>query len=386
MAIGVNQLRDWVFKQVHTNNLVYNTCWEDPRCDRELLTFDKDSEIVMITSAGCNALDYLLDHPAAIHCIDMNPRQNALLQLKLAAIQHGDFEDLFRLFGQGVHPEVKSLYRNHLRPQLPDYASDYWDTRLNFFSGKGLRKTFYYYGTSGTFALLVKQYVKGQGKVYKKVQQLYDAKDLEEQRSIYFEIEQKILNKLVAWVMNRHVTLTMLGVPRSQRKLVLEKYERGIMGFIKTCFRQVFTELPLKDNYFWHLYMKGNYTEACCPNYLKKENLPTLQANGDRIHSHNTTISDFLRANPGPYSHFILLDHQDWLAANNIPALEEEWQLILENSRPGTRILLRSAAETVDFFPDFVLDALEFEQELTAKTHKLDRVGTYASVYMGIVK
>ena len=32
------------------------------------------------------------------------------------------------------------------------------------------------------------------------------------------------------------------------------------------------------------------------------------------------------------------------------------------------------------------LEKLEFEKELTVKTHKEDRVGTYASVYLGIVK
>ena len=42
----------------------------------------------MLTSAGCNALDYLLDGPAEIHAVDVNFRQNALLELK-AAVQIG---------------------------------------------------------------------------------------------------------------------------------------------------------------------------------------------------------------------------------------------------------------------------------------------------------
>ncbi|MCB0644454.1 MAG: DUF3419 family protein, partial [Phaeodactylibacter sp.] len=105
-----------------------------------------------------------------------------------------------------------------------------------------------------------------------------------------------------------------------------------------------------------------------------------------RIHTYVNTLAGFLRENPGQYSHFILLDHQDWLAANNVPALREEWELILANSRPGTKILLRSAAQEVNFFPDFVLERLEFEQDKTVSTHFKDRVGTYASVYMGIVK
>ncbi|MEL7123096.1 MAG: hypothetical protein AAFO07_26840 [Bacteroidota bacterium] len=48
--------------------------------------------------------------------------------------------------------------------------------------------------------------------------------------------------------------------------------------------------------------------------------------------------------------------------------------------------MLRSAASEVDFFPDFVVQAMDFEKEVTYKTHHEDRVGTYASVYMGIVK
>ncbi len=72
-------INERVFKQVHANSLVYNTCWEDPRCDRELLRLDNDSRVVMLTSAGCNALDYLLDNPASVDCVDLNPRQNALL-------------------------------------------------------------------------------------------------------------------------------------------------------------------------------------------------------------------------------------------------------------------------------------------------------------------
>ena len=50
------------------------------------------------------------------------------------------------------------------------------------------------------------------------------------------------------------------------------------------------------------------------------------------IHANATLPADFLRENPAPYSHYVLLDHQDWLAAHNPEALEEEWRLILENT------------------------------------------------------
>src|SRR6188472_2429474 len=86
---------DWVsgrvFKFVHRNNLVYNTCWEDPRLDRVALELKPSDRLLVITSAGCNALDYALAGAGRVYAIDMNPRQNALLELKRAAIKRLDY-------------------------------------------------------------------------------------------------------------------------------------------------------------------------------------------------------------------------------------------------------------------------------------------------------
>ena len=84
-----------IFNMVHRNNLVYNTCWEDPRLDRVALELGPDDEVLVITSAGCNSLDYALCGPNHIYAVDMNPRQNALLDLKLAGVKHLEFEDFF---------------------------------------------------------------------------------------------------------------------------------------------------------------------------------------------------------------------------------------------------------------------------------------------------
>ena len=89
------------FEFVHQNHLVYNTCWEDPRLDRQALQLGSDDHVLVITSAGGNALDYLLDAPARVSAVDLNPRQNALLELKVAGIRALDFTTFFELFGLG---------------------------------------------------------------------------------------------------------------------------------------------------------------------------------------------------------------------------------------------------------------------------------------------
>ena len=75
MRTLANWTTETLFNYVHGNYLVYNTCWEDPRLDREVLSLGAEDELVLITSAGCNALDYALDGPRRIHAVDMNFRQ-----------------------------------------------------------------------------------------------------------------------------------------------------------------------------------------------------------------------------------------------------------------------------------------------------------------------
>jgi S-adenosylmethionine-diacylglycerol 3-amino-3-carboxypropyl transferase len=124
------------FELIHGNRLIYNTCWEDPRIDRQLLHLDPESSVVAITSAGCNVLDYLLDGPGEIHAVDVNFRQNALLWLKIALFQYGEQGALFALFGQGGSPAYRDIYAA-IRWGLPDWAQQFWDRKMAYFSPQG---------------------------------------------------------------------------------------------------------------------------------------------------------------------------------------------------------------------------------------------------------
>ncbi len=150
-------LSDTCFRWVHQHHLVYNTCWEDPRIDRQALALGPDDTVAVITSAGCNVLDYALLEPRAIHAIDLNYRQNALLDLKIAGIRRLDFETFFALFGAGYHAGCADLYRRLLRPELGPPAQAYWDRHIGYFASR--RRSFYFHGTTGWLAWMVNRYI-----------------------------------------------------------------------------------------------------------------------------------------------------------------------------------------------------------------------------------
>lgn len=377
----VDKTRQRVFSYIHNNNLIYNTCWEDPRIDRTLLQLKPDSKIVMITSAGCNALDYVLDNPAVIHTIDINPRQNALLEFKMEAIRQLDYPAFFSFFGKGEHVLAREIYFDLIRSGLTEEARDFWDDKYFYFVPNKDRRTFYYRGTSGHIAWLAHIYLKNKKNLLENVYQLLEARDIGEQENIYDRIEPELWNTLSKFIVQQPFTMSLLGVPAAQMNLIENQFEGGLYGFIRQSLRHVFTEVPIHDNYFWRVYLTGSYTHNCCPEYLKEANFHSLKGSLKKIKLHTSSVTSFLRENPDQFTHYILLDHQDWLAWHQPEILNKEWNLIFKNSLKGTKVLMRSASKKVDFISRKTRSNLCFLEDITKKLHEKDRVGTYASLH-----
>jgi S-adenosylmethionine-diacylglycerol 3-amino-3-carboxypropyl transferase len=382
------------FRFVHGNNLVYNTCWEDPRLDHVALQLTPDDNVLVITSAGCNALDYALKIPNHVYAVDMNPRQNALLELKKAAIRTLDYETFFQMFGEGRLPYTDRVYDAKLRDALPTEARKYWDRHIGFFKGGRIRPSFYFCGTSGLFARTINFYVDRIANIRNEVMDILNAPSLEVQKQIYEEkLREKFWKPYIRWMLRRDATLAIVGVPKPQRVQVEKDYEGGIARFVEDCLDAVFAKLPLQDNYFWRVYMTGRYTRSCCPEYLKEENFYKFKGGLiDKVTTHTASILDFLKKHNGTISRYVLLDHMDWLSTNHFPILEQEWQAIVDRAAPGTKVIYRSGGLKADFVDQAKIrqngknckvgDVLHYHPELASELHVKDRVHTYGSFYI----
>ena len=331
----IDRIDQRLFDLVRRHNLVYNTCWEDPRLDRVALDLGPDDTVLVVRSAGCNVLDYALTAPRHVYAVDLNPRQNALLELKLAGIRRLDYKRFFALFGRGHLPDARAH-----------------------------------------------------------IEALLDAPTLERQREIY---EQRVRGRFwsppVRFALDRNATLSMLGVPQAQRRQVESGYDGGIVAFAQECVDAVFGRLPLADNYFWRVYLLGRYTPDCCPEYLKPANFARLKEGlADRVSVHTNSVQHFLEAHDASISRYVLLDHMDWLSDRYFPALVAEWQAIVDRAAPAARAIWRSGGLRTDYIDHVTLryggrvrplpDMLAYHRELAAELHERDRVHTYGSFHI----
>ena len=377
-----------LFTTLHQRSLLYNACWEDPALDREALDLGPSDTVVVITSGGCNALDYVLAGAGQVRAVDVNPRQNALLDLKLAAARSLDYEDYWQLFGVGRHGAFPALYHGQLRPRLPEASRAIWDQQMSWFhpDGGGL----YLRGMSGAIARGFRSWMAINPGLRRGVQDLLAAPSLEAQREAYDrQVSPALWTGLVPWALGRRWFLCLCGVPGSQRAEI-ERSGTDVVGFIRASLDRVFRDIHLSSNYFYQVYLRGSYTPTCCPTYLTPAGWSALRAGGAaRITTHTSTVSEHLARHEAPVSRFVLLDHLDWLGDRRPDQLTDEWEWILRRAGPSARAIWRSAhpepswmhaGRRADGRP--LSDSWLLDRDLATRLHARDRVGTYGGFHI----
>ena len=382
-----------MFDAIYARSLVYNACWEDPAVDRQALALTGSDTLLVITSAGCNVLDYALAGPASIDAVDANPRQTALLELKLAGIKTLAHADFFQIFGVGRHPRFGEIYQDCLRPVLSAAARQFWDTRGAWFSERG--GGFYFHGLSGTVARVFRAYLRMRPRLAGHIEALFNATTLAEQRERYdAHVAPLLWTRSLNWALSRQLTLSMVGVPHPQRRQVVAQHHAGVAGFVRESLTFLAHHLPFRDNYFYAVYVRGQYQPDCCPEYLKPAQFARLKAGlAARIVPHTCTVTEFLQHQRTPISRFVLLDHMDWMSSYYPQALAEEWAAIFARATPDARIIFRSAHADPTYLDHVRLphsglalrDLLRFDTERAAALTDQDRVHTYAGFHIAHV-
>ena len=97
LDLACDDRRD-VLERLVFRGIVFNMSWEDPEMDRQAFGLGPNDTVVSISSAGCNPLNLLCQSPRRLICVDSNPAQTALLELRpghVLAVHRGVLPDDF---------------------------------------------------------------------------------------------------------------------------------------------------------------------------------------------------------------------------------------------------------------------------------------------------
>ena len=258
--------------QQFNDEYIYAFNWEDPRVDCRLLDIQRDDVILTITSAGDNILDYLLERPRRVHAVDLNPNQNHLLELKVAAFTALPYADAWKMFGEGRHDDFRDLLIHKLSPHMSSQASQYWLNHTQAFtSSNGLYES----GGSRHAIKLVRRLLKIFG-LTSKVRTMCSVETLNEQREIWPQIRRLLMSWPLHWAVlgTEWWAWKAAGVPPAQRQLIQDDYSQAsdepeakiVCGramweyIVNTLDPVVEKTLMSNDNYFYFLCLQGRYS------------------------------------------------------------------------------------------------------------------------------
>ncbi|KAK8214366.1 hypothetical protein IWZ01DRAFT_238092 [Phyllosticta capitalensis] len=396
---------------------IYAFTWEDSREDAKLLQVKSNDVILAITSAGDNILSFALEKPKRIHAVDLNPTQNHLLELKVAAFTALGYSDVWKIFGEGKHEAFRDLLINKLSPHMSSLAFEYWlrnGPKTFSTAGKGLYAT----GGSGQALQLVGWILRIMG-LSEEVKKLCSAGTLNEQREIWNRsIRKVLLSRLLSWtvISNEKWLWKALGVPPNQRNLIEQDFNKlngnehpaaaadnkplkddhsipsGVRSghaiweyAVNTLDPLVHNTLLSSDNHYYLLTLLGHYTHRSHPAYLTpKAHIKLSKPDAfDGLRIHTDELNEvFARMSPATLTIAVVMDSMDWFdeggdaAADQVRALNRALKM-------GGRVMLRSAALAPWYVRVFEANGFRIKRVAARMPGAcVDRVNMYASTWI----
>jgi S-adenosylmethionine-diacylglycerol 3-amino-3-carboxypropyl transferase len=256
------------------DDILYSQCWEDPAIDRAAFNIKPDDVVFSITSGGCNVLAFLLDGPKKIIALDLNPTQNYLLELKIAAFKNLTYDELLEFVGVQVSGRRLELYQR-VRPGLRFESRTYWDHQLRKIE-EGIIHCGRYEHYMG---LLRKWLTRFMGRQL--IEEFFTTEDRHSRSRLYHRKWENIWWWLFTKVLLSRTTMSLL-------------FDKAFFAYLDKSFsfgkhfagkaELALTELPMKGNYFLSYILLGRYyDEEHLPPYLWRENYETIRDRVDRI-------------------------------------------------------------------------------------------------------
>lgn len=347
--------------------IVYSQCWEDPRTATRALELRPDDDLLVVTSAGCNAIALAAAGPRSVTAVDFNPAQSHLLELKIAAIVALDHPSLLAFLGVRPSADRVRTYREALAPRLSAEARRYWSGRPSTLA-RGVLHGGRFERYLGLFRSTVLRVMERRADI----DRLLALESLDEQRRFYERTwNNRRWRSIFPLFFGRLLQARIGRHPEFFRYVDLPDVGRHY----RERARHALVDLPLADNYFVEYILTGGYrAEPRMPSYLRAEAHASVRDAVSRIRVVTADAGTFLaRASRGAYSAFSFSDIFEWMS----PAEHERtMRAAIAAARPGARLCYYNNL-VVRRCPASLAGAIEPDEATGDRLHREDRSFLY---------
>jgi len=335
--IGIPAVIDWAI--VHTkiglpnslfkkkkskvfDNVLYSQCWEDPQLDRDAFNIEKDDVVFSITSGGCNLLTFLIDDPASVIALDLNPYQNYLLELKIAAFRSLPYNTMLEFLGVRKSKNRITTY-DTIKYSLSEEAFKFWNGNL-----KKIKNGIIHCGRYEDYMKLLRKGIRLLvGK--RTIKKFFELDDINQRKILYEEKWNNLRWKLFTRALLSRKTMSLL-FDEAFFKYLKENFSFGDHFAEKT--RKALTELPVKENYFLRYILLGDYDDRFLPYYLRRENYELIRDRLYRIKIVTDSCDNFFRQMPATsISKFNFTNIFEWISEEVFEDLLKETIRVAKN-------------------------------------------------------
>lgn len=345
---------------------------EDWRTEEEALDIQPQDQVLCITASGDRPLNLLIRECQKIVCIDANPVQNHLLQLKAAAMQALDYEDYLAFLGAKPCKNRRQILQ-YLLPLMDPRTAYFWDKRR-----KMIAKGVLYQGAVERLTSIVsKVFALTRGK---KVQRLFAMNNIEEQRKfLREEWDSRFLRKCFNLILNTFLSRMIIEDPGLTNFSGEIKPGNYIYDRINASLER---ELA-KKNPLLSLLLKGKVSQEAFSPYLTEEGVQAIKSRLSVLEIRTVNILNYLESLSEPkFDVFSLSDVASYLSYPDFIRLLKG---IIKTAKPGARFCLRQFLSSYEI-PQNLQSYFVRDKSLEKRLERLDNcfvyrfmVGTIAS-------
>ncbi|MFZ0564956.1 MAG: DUF3419 family protein [Chlamydiales bacterium] len=348
------------------SRLSYSIGNEDWKTEQKALKIQPNDRVVCITGSGDRPLNLLKADLQEVITIDANPMQNALFDLKKAALSclpKKEYRDFL-----GVNPSVKTnrleTYKQ-LSPHLDPSTVALWKRHLS-----KIRRGILYEGAMEKSLKRISKVLRFFRK--KKIDVLFNFDDLEKQCAFLDEEWHSYYwRKTFDVFLQPFISRLCVGDPGLYEHI---DSNLNISSYLFSRFHASLYRFLAKENLIVSLVLKGSIDKNYLPPYLSEKDMDTISSRLDRSRFKTIGLVEFLeRSPPNHFDCFSMSDVASYMDRDNF---HRTMKAIFRTAKPQARFCIRQFLSNHQI-PPSLASHFKRNHELEKELEQEDRCFVY---------